>query len=261
MKILVLGHNGMLGNVVHKYMEKQGYEIEITNYRWNNNDFKEVVINSSSQYIVNCVGAIHQKKYNNNYYKFLNVELPEFLEMSDKKIIHPSTDCIFNGNIPKEKKYSKEDLSDADDPYGKSKGIIDKIILNNFYNTKMIRTSIVGHEIKGFYSLLDWFINTSNDKELNGYSNYYWNGITTLQWAKIAEKIMLNWEKIPVLTQVGSEGMSKYQLLKIMGRVYNKKNIINNFELDKPLNKMLISDYELPTIEEQLIELKKFYNK
>jgi len=31
--------------------------------------------------------------------------------------------------------------------------------------------------------------------------------------------------------------------------------------METPLNKMLLSDYELPTIEQQLIELKEFYGK
>lgn len=259
MKILVLGHNGMLGNAVFKYFNKR-YDVEvINNCRWDSDEYKNRIINSNADFIINCVGAIHQKNYDNDYYNFLNVKLPEFLESCNKNIIHPSTDCIFSGNISKENKYSKDDIRDAFDPYGKSKADIDEMICNKFNNTKIIRTSIVGHEIKGFHSLLDWFLNISEDEVLNGYINYYWNGITTLQWAKIAEEIIINWENTSTLIQVGSEGISKCELLRIMGTVYNKKNIINDFEMNVPLNKMLISDYNLPTIKEQLIELKKFY--
>ena len=262
MKILVLGHNGMLGNVVYKYFKQQGHEIEtIGDLRWDDSEFKKTIFNSEAEYIINCVGAIHQKNYDDDYYHFLNVRLPMFLEYTGKKVLHPSTDCVFHGTIQPPQRYEKDAERDADDPYGASKAKIDKMIVDRFKNTKIIRTSIVGHEIKGFHSLLDWFLGTPDNQALNGYSNYFWNGITTLQWCKVAEEILLKWKKAPVLTQVGSEGMHKCLLLKTMGKVYGKSNQINEFEMETPLNKMLLSDYELPTIEQQLIELKEFYGK
>jgi len=262
MRILLLGHNGMLGNVVHKYFEQQGHEVEtIGDLRWDDGEFKKAIFNSDAKYIINCVGAIHQKNYDDDYYDFLNVRLPMFLEYTGKKVLHPSTDCIFSGNINQHTRYARSAERDAEDPYGASKAKIDKMIVDRFSNTKIIRTSIVGHELKGFHSLLDWFLGTPDDAVLNGYSNYFWNGITTLQWAKVAEDILLKWEKAPVLTQVGTEGIHKCDLLKIMAKVYNKPNQINESPMATPLNKMLLSDYELPTIEQQLIELKEFYNK
>jgi len=203
MNILILGHNGMLGNAVHKYFTKQGHQIEtIGDLRWDSYEFKQAILDSDAEYIINCIGAIHQKNYEDSYYNFLNVRLPMFLEFTGKKILHPSTDCVFSGNINKHTRYTRSDERNAEDLYGKSKAKIDKMICDRFTNTKIIRTSIIGHEIRGFHSLLDWFLGTSDDIVLNGYSNYFWNGITTLQWSKIAEDIFLNWEKAPVLTQV-----------------------------------------------------------
>ena len=262
MKILVLGDRGMLGNAVYKYfIDKHEIEIIDEKYRWNSNEYKSFLINSNAAFIINCVGAIPQKKYSKEYYVFLNVELPIFLETTGKKIIHPSTDCEFSGKLEYPKKYAKNDIRDADDDYGISKAKISKLIVDGFNNTKMIRTSIIGHEKTGHFSLLDWFLSTKNNEILNGYANYYWNGITTLQWCKIAEGIMLNWNNVDVLTQVGVEELNKFELLKIMGKVYSKLNIINRHLMEKPLNKMLVSDVIMPNIEEQLIELKKFYGK
>jgi len=53
----------------------------------------------------------------------------------------------------------------------------------------------------------------------------------------------------------------KADLLRMVGRIYGKPNKINDFEMETPLNKMLVSDYELLIIEEQLRELKEFYKK
>ncbi|MDA3780554.1 MAG: sugar nucleotide-binding protein [Bacteroidales bacterium] len=260
MKILILGHNGMLGNVVHKYFSVEN-EIVIINSRWDSDEFKIAVLESDAEFVINCIGAISQKKFDDNYFDFLNVKLPEFLETTGKKIIHPSTDCVFSGNLEPPKMYNKDDERDAYDVYGKSKAKIDKMIVDDFKNTKMIRASIIGHEIHGHVSLLDWFLSTDDDTELNGYANYYWNGITTLQWSKIAEKLMLDWDNVPIMTQVGTEGIVKSNLLRLMGKIYNKPNKINDFEMKIHLNKMLISDYSIQSMEEQLIELKMLYKK
>jgi len=261
MKILILGHEGMLGNVVYKYMSKK-YDVEtINNYRWNSIEFKNDVLYSEANYIINCIGAIPQKKYSKEYYEFLNVELPIFLGKTGKKIIHPSTDCEFSGNLPYPQKYKKNDVRDADDDYGKSKAKINKMIVDDFYNTKIIRTSIIGHEIKAHVSLLDWFLSVPDGQEVNGYANYFWNGVTTLEWAKIAELIMLDWNNYDIMTQIGCEGMNKFELLVLINKVYEKSVTIKEFNMKTTLNKMLESDFEIPTMENQLFELKNFYNK
>ncbi|MFA5366480.1 MAG: sugar nucleotide-binding protein [Dehalococcoidia bacterium] len=261
MKLLVLGHYGMLGNAVHKYFTNKCDIETIEGSRWDSDEYKNRILNSDAEFIVNCVGAIPQKKYNTEYYKFLNVELPKFLETTGKKVVHPSTDCEFSGYLAYPKTYKWNDWRDAEDDYGKSKAEISKLIVDEFKNTKIIRTSIIGHELITSLSLLDWFLGTDDDEVLKGYSNYFWNGITTLQWCKVAEVIISDWKGAFILTQVGSLGLSKYDLLKIIGEVYSKPNIINKFEMEKPLNKMLEPDFETPIIKDQLIELKEFYDK
>jgi dTDP-4-dehydrorhamnose reductase len=252
----------MLGNAVYKYfIDKHEIEIIDKKYRWNSEEFKNQIKNSNADFIINCVGAIPQKKYSKEYYEFLNIELPIFLETTSKKIIHPSTDCEFSGKLPYPQKYSKDDIRDADDDYGMSKAKISEKIVKNFNNTKIIRTSIIGHELTDHFSLLEWFLSTKEGETLNGYTNYYWNGITTLQWCKIAEEIILNWNTADVLTQIGVNELNKFDLLKIIKKVYLKSNTINKYLMEKPLNKMLISNRLIPNIEEQLMELKNFYNK
>lgn len=260
MKILILGHNGMLGNCAYKYFKDKN-NIYITDLRWNTEEFKNFIINIDVDFIINCIGAIPQKNYKSEDYNKINFELPIFLESTGKKIIHPSTDCEFSGNILYPLKYKENDNRDADDDYGKSKAKISKTIVSEFKNTKIIRTSIIGHELNSNKSLLDWFLSVDETKEVNGYGNYYWNGITTLLWCDIAEAIILNWQFFYHIIQIGTEGLNKYELLKIIKKVYNKETKINDFNLEKPINKMLESDFVIPTIEEQLIELKNFYDK
>jgi len=263
MKILVLGHTGMLENAVHDYFTFNNVNVETipSGIRWDSNEFKEIIINSKADFIINCIGAIPQKKPSDDYYEFLNVELPFFLERTGKKILHPSTDCIFSGKLEFPNRYKRTDKPDAYDLYGKSKSKIDNLIQTNFLNTKIIRTSIFGHELSRHVSLLDWFLGTKNDEIINGYNNYYWNGISTLQWAKEADMLFKNWSEMPTLIQLGSEGMPKSEFLRLVAKVYNKPNQINDFKMVVDTNKMLESDWELPTLEQQLNELKNFYCK
>lgn len=261
-KILILGHKGMLGNAVYKYFSKKNsdYTVLITETRWGGDIFKTTLQNTDADFIINCIGIIPQKKPDLLLYENINIDLPIFLETLQKKIIHPSTDCEFLGNLPLPEKYTKKSKRDASDPYGKSKAIISEQIETSFKNTKIIRTSIIGHEENTSLSLLDWFI--SSESDVTGYENHYWNGVTTLEWAKICENIINNWNLSPTLNQYGTEEVkNKNELLQIIKRVYKKNITIIPFKTSTTINKTLYSDIKLPPIEKQLKELKSFYNK
>ena len=221
-KILVLGHTGMLGNCVASYISLNSkYILETTTTRWGTDEFKRHLKETDADVIINCIGKIPQKNSESSLYREINIGLPIFLESLSKKIIHPSTDCEFSGKIPFDKKYTKLDARDAVDEYGKSKAEISQLIEEKFVNTKIIRTSIIGHEINTHLSLLDWFLNAHN--EVSGYTNHYWNGITTLTWAKLCLEIIDSWDAYPIVNQYGtSEVRSKYDLLVDIKNVYNK---------------------------------------
>ena len=85
-----------------------------------------------------------------------------------------------------------------------------------------------------------------------------WNGITTLQWAKECNIMMKEWEKYAKCTVISSECVSKYDLLNIIKRVYNKNTVINKND-SVSVNKCLRASIKVIPIEKQLIELKEFY--
>lgn len=251
----------MLGNAVYKFFSARNkYTLLTTEKRWGNEAFNKELSGTDAEIIINCIGIIPQKKPAAELYMSINIELPVFLESFGKKVIHPSTDCEFSGNIPATRKYTKKDVRDAIDDYGKSKAEISKRIENGFKNTKIIRTSIVGHEEQARLSLLDWFLNSTDG--VNGYTNHYWNGITTLEWAKQCENLINNWDNLPVLNQYGTEEIrSKYNLLNDIKNIYNKNIDIFPFEALAPINKCLESDKEITPIIKQLKELRDFYKK
>ena len=92
----------------------------------------------------------------------------------------------------------------------------------------------------------------------NGYANHYWNGITTLEWSKQAYNIIKDWNSFSKITQIGTDKTNKYELLCLINKIFEcNKNIIS-INVDS-VNKCLKTDYKLQSLEEQIIELKKFY--
>jgi len=239
MKILVLGHNGMLGHMVHKYLSTKDCELVTTDLRWPSDEFKNFVVDFNGDFVVNCIGAIHQRTSEFS----VNTDLPIWLDVLNKdfKIIHPGTDCEIDN-----------------DDYGNSKREAAEYLLEKGRDTKIIKTSIVGTEVNTKASLLEWFLDVK-EKNINGYSEYYWNGNTTLQWAKICYRLLSDWNGFEKLNIPMTECISKYELLKIMKNVFEKDIIINK-NSDIKVNKCLVGNIEVPKIEEQLIELKEFNN-
>jgi len=238
MKVLILGHKGMLGNAVYKYLNSKTDVItqHLSDFRWYSKSFVRDILTFDGDYIINCIGAIPQRtdKFEVNY------ELPIWLDKNVKcKIIHPATDCEMDN-----------------DDYGKSKSKAGIYLESNGNNTKQIMTSIIGHELNSSNSLLDWFLNANG--EVSGYSECYWNGNTTLEWAKQSYDMIINWDSYSKKTTIISECISKYELLNIIKGVYNK-NIIVNQNNNIKANKCLLG-IERDSIEIQLKELKEFYD-
>lgn len=240
MKILVLGSNGMLGNMVKKYLE-QFFEIETIIYRWPSNYFRTAIINSNSNFLINCVGAIPQRTKNFD----INWELPIWLDANFKgNIVHPGTDCEMD-----------------DDEYGLSKRKAANWIIKNSTKTKIIKASIIGPEINGSVSMLNWFLSNEDYSEVNGYSNHKWNGVTTFHWAKFCKKMIESWSEYAKRTVLGSDCLSKYEMCKIFNKVYGRNIIVNSFETEQATNKCLEYDIKLEHIETQLTEMLDFINK
>ena len=236
MKVLVLGHNGMLGHMVRQYLEYQGVEIEVCSHRWPSVEMKNYTKTTSADYVVNCIGAIPQRKTIFD----INYELPIWLDKNAPcRIIHPGTDC---------------NESEADDGYGLSKSKGTNYILKDGIQTKTIKTSILGTELVGKASLLEWFL--SQEGEIDGYTQAFWTGNTTLEWSKHCYDIMLDWNKFNTETILQGESISKYNLLKTIAKVWNKDIKIN--KVAKGTDRRLSGDIKTPNIEQQLLELKDF---
>ena len=236
MKILILGHRGMLGHMVAKYLIDQNIEVTTTQSRYPSIEFQEKVISFNGDYIINCIGSIPQRTKDFT----LNYELPIWLEKNTTiKTIHPGTDCEMD-----------------DDEYGISKKKARDFIVNEGTHTKILKTSIIGPELGKASSLMDWFL--SQKGEVGGYTKAMWNGNTTLTWAKECLNLIYNWDEYQCETILEGECLSKFDLLTHIKEVFQKDIQINpNGKVT--IDKCLIGNKKTYSIKKQLEELKEYY--
>ena len=165
-------------------------------------------------YVINCIGklnsAVDRKPsegiYLNSVFPHL---LAEQLQTKRAKLIHISTDCVFEGT---KGAYTEQDRPDAESYYGLSKALGEVIDDKNL----TIRTSLVGPELKADgVGLFHWFMSSKED--ITGFDCVIWSGVTTLQLAKAilgdAEKPLTG-----LCHLVNNETISKYKLLMLFNR-------------------------------------------
>lgn len=234
MKIVIFGSTGMAGHVIYEYLSaRPDFDIVNVSYRNKFNNFTKIVdVNDQKlveelinlekpDIIVNCIGILLKgAKEDAANAIYVNSYFPHFLHKvavkSNCKVIHISTDCVFSG---KKGEYLPDDIKDAQDIYGMSKALGE--LINDRDLT--IRTSIIGPELKrDGEGLLHWFL--TQEGEINGYTEAFWSGITTLELAKIVERAIDN-NIIGLLQCSNGEKISKYALLKLFQESFGKKNV------------------------------------
>lgn len=266
-KIVVFGASGMLGSMVYSYLSdiasernymvvgtardehfkpEGGVIFDPTNPRtWSNVPM--------AAYYINCIGVI--KPYSTKNIKdtiVINALYPHMLVDMFKNVIHITTDCVFSG---KDGNYDENSPHDALDEYGKTKS------LGEPKNCMVLRTSIIGPEFHANVSLLEW-VRQQSGKEINGFTNHEWNGITTLQYAKICDQIITNgWYKEDLYHIISPNKVTKYELVSMINDHYNVGAVVHPVEapikVDRTMStiKDLCVKLNIPEIKDQIDQL------
>ena len=250
MKILVIGANGMLGNACMKYFTgRKEFEVvgtvrSISALEYFSSQIRKSVVHDidildeevqkslfeaqSPDVVINCIGLVKQAQGANDCLNAikLNALLPHQLaklcEQSGAKLIQISTDCVFSGL--KGAPYLESDVADASDLYGRTKFLGE---IPNSHHVLTLRTSYIGNEFEGANGLLEWFL--SQEGQCQGYSKAIYTGLPTIILMGVIENILLHHFSLSGLYQVASSPISKYNLLQLIAKIFNKKiNIIPN---------------------------------
>ncbi len=137
------------------------------------------------------------------------------------RLVHISTDCVFSG---RKGMYTEEDVSDAEDLYGRSK-FLGEI---SGRHCLTLRTSIIGRELGTASGLVEWFLSNRNGR-VKGYSHAIYTGFPTLVLARIIADLLDRHPNLSGLYQVSSEPINKYQLLCLLREAYQVPIEIESF--------------------------------
>lgn len=274
-KILILGATGMLGHKLLTNLSKNPlFEVWATSrtdknlQKWFGNNLKKKIISGidadlfdsfekqiiaiNPDIVINCIGIIKQLPIADDPVVSISInallphKIANICKKMNARMIHISTDCVFDG---KKGNYKEKDLSDAYDLYGKSKYLGEV----HYPHAITLRTSIIGHELETHYGLVEWFL--SQKEKVKGFKKAIFTGFPTVEIAEIIEKYIIPNESLIGLYQVSSNPISKYDLLNLIAEIYQKNIIIQPDEsvfIDRSLDSSLFREktgYQPPSWE------------
>ena len=263
-RIVILGSSGMLGSALTRYFSQEP-DCLVTgtvrskksigllpqnlqeNIVWgidaiNFDAVREFIKVQRPNIVINCVGLVKQLSDANDPLIALPINslFPHMLARCcaeySARLVHMSTDCVFNGS---KGGYLDDDIPDALDLYGVSKrlGEVD------YTNAITLRTSIIGHELDGSRSLVDWFL--SQKESVKGFSKAVFSGLPTVEIARIIKDYVIPNEKLHGVYHVSADPINKYDLLKLLANIYgHDTKVIRDvkFIIDRSLNSSRFRD-------------------
>ena len=258
MRLLILGGSGMLGHQLWRGLHAQ-HDTWVTLRRpvadfavhnlfdeakaiqfddiTDDTALERALGQAKPEAVINCVGLIKQRDEASDEALTLrvNAEFPHRLAKrcgeAGARLIHFSTDCIFAGT---KGNYTESDPSDATDLYGQSKHqgeVADAHCVT-------LRTSVIGHELGTNLALLDWFL-SQRFQAINGYTKAIYSGFTTLEMARIVDRILTQHPALSGVWHVASEPISKFALLQLCREKLGWEGVIepnDEFVCDRSLN-------------------------
>ncbi|MGB8951815.1 MAG: SDR family oxidoreductase [Candidatus Aminicenantales bacterium] len=280
-KIVILGGTGMLGHLLLRTlsvfpeydvyatarslsgMEKHFPKDLLTRFRQDSVDanyFDSVIralASAQPDVVINCIGIIKQLSLADDPLTAITVNalLPHRISLISRtagaRVIHISTDCVFNGL---KGMYTEQDHSNAEDLYGRTKFLGEVA----YPHCVTLRTSIIGHELKGRYGLIEWFL--AQSQKVRGFRKAIYSGFPTLELARIISEFVLPNPELKGIYHVSSEPISKYDLLCLVARRYGKEieiepddDFVQNRSLDSTIFRAATG--YLPPVWDKLVEM------
>jgi dTDP-4-dehydrorhamnose reductase len=169
--------------------------------------------------IINCIGVVKQLSEADDPLVALpiNALLPHRLAricgVTNARLIHISTDCVFSG---RKGGYVETDEPDAQDLYGRSKllGEVD------YPHAITLRTSMIGHEIRTAHSLVEWFL--AQQGRVKGYTRAIFSGLPACELARVLRDHVMPRPELRGVYHVAADPIAKFDLLQLLNHEYGK---------------------------------------
>ncbi len=239
--ILILGATGMLGHTVLRLFARDsrfrakgtvrsaaGRELLPAGLRESlivgidvedDESLRRALDESAAQVVVNCIGVVKQLASADDPLTAIPINslLPHRLAKlcADRgaRLIHVSTDCVFQGTRGL---YTEGDVADARDLYGRSK-LLGEVTAPNAIT---LRTSIIGPELRSAHGLVGWFL--SQQGNTRGFTKAIFSGLPTVELARVMRDFVIPAPALHGVYHVSAAPISKFDLLGLVARQYGK---------------------------------------
>jgi dTDP-4-dehydrorhamnose reductase len=187
--------------------------------------------------VVNCIGIVKQLKAGADPVPSIEINslfphrLARLAADCGARLIHISTDCVFSGRTGG---YTEDDVSDADDLYGRSKRLGEV----TGPGALTLRTSMIGRELHGAHGLVEWFLSQRGGR-VGGFTRAFFSGLTTTALADLIAGVLAEHPGLTGLYHVAAERISKFDLLALVNEAYAAGVTIDPDErlaIDRSLN-------------------------
>ncbi|MFC6741835.1 dTDP-4-dehydrorhamnose reductase family protein [Methylobacterium tardum] len=230
-RVLIFGASGMLGHAMCEVLAEAGLDvygssrgslslpggilegIDVLDI----DDLHRAFEAARPQLVVNAVGLVKQLATADDPLEAvpINTLLPHRLarlcRIVGARLVHVSTDCVFSGLRGG---YTEDDAPDAVDLYGTSKRLGEV----NEEGVITLRTSIIGHELRGQHGLVEWFMHAPH--MVQGYTRAIFSGVTTRELARVVRDIVIPRADLSGLFHLSAAPISKYDLLRRINDAY-----------------------------------------
>jgi dTDP-4-dehydrorhamnose reductase len=235
-RVLLLGSTGLLGSKTSSILaENSDIELITTSrtgqkstLKFNplSNNIKLLLDETRPDFVVNCIGVIPQDRVRNikNYIEMFKInasfarKLARAARVREIVVIQPQSDAVFSG---RRGCYSETSSRRPRSMYGLSKLFGE----TKFEGQIKLRCSIIGPEISGnSKSIFSWALSKPLNSEISGFTNHFWNGVTTSIFGRVCEYLILGSPKIPsTLHLVPNDSVTKFELLRLIAK-YNSRS-------------------------------------
>lgn len=242
-RVLVLGKTGMLGQAVLQTLSQDAaLQVEGTHRRHSSDPLYFDVETAGSRWrdmmarwgrydvVINCIGILQSdinEQDANSMQRAIRInalfphELAAVAAEQGSRVILVSTDGVFSGAGGP---YFEDAQCDCTDLYGKTKSLGEV----RSPGALTIRCSLIGRDVLNKRGLLEWFLAQPDGAQLPGYTDYLWNGVTTLQFAQMCRRL-IGRDRFNEVLSDGSihhfcpnNPVSKFELLSIFKAVFHK---------------------------------------
>ncbi len=273
MTIMVLGASGMLGHAVVRVLSERATPFDIvavarsTDIRSRFPEISDIqmltgvdvenpdaLVSALERFrptvVINCIGVIKQRDEADDPLVVLPINsvfphrLWRMCRMIGARLVHISTDCVFDGARGR---YTEGDIPNATDLYGRSKQLGEVA----GPGAVTLRTSIIGHELRGAHGLIEWFL--AQRGTVRGFTKAVFSGLPTVELALVIRDYVIANPGLQGLYHVAAAPISKFDLLTIVADVYGRDIGIvpdDRYRIDRSLDGAKFSrvtGYSAPT--------------